>query len=75
MATAKIFKNGQSQAVRLPKNCRFEGAEVEIKKIGDAVLLTPIIHSWDRLIKSIDMFPDDISFIKSKPEFKEKDLF
>ena len=75
MDTAKIFKNGQSQAVRLPRNYRFEGAEVEIKKIGDAVLLTPIIHSWDHLLKSIHMFPEDITFIKDKTEFKEKDLF
>lgn len=64
MAVAKLFKNSQSQAVRLPKRFRFDGEEFEIKKIGDAVLLTPIIHSWDRLLKSINMFPDDIDFIK-----------
>jgi hypothetical protein len=34
MNTAKLFKNGQSQAVRLPEDCRFTGSEVHIKKIG-----------------------------------------
>jgi len=75
MNTAKLFKNGQSQAVRLPKNCRFIGTEVNVTKIGNAVLLTPMVTSWDRLIKSIDMFPDDLEFVRDKPEHKEKDLF
>jgi antitoxin VapB len=39
METAKLFMNGQSQAVRLPKECRFSGDEVGIKKVGDMVLL------------------------------------
>ena len=73
--TAKLFKNGQSQAVRLPKNCRFAGTEVTVKKIGDAILLMPVITSWDHLLKSIDLFPVTISFKKDKPDFKEKDLF
>ena len=41
MKTAKLFKNGQSQAVRLPKEFRFPGREVQIKKIGQAVVLLP----------------------------------
>ena len=75
METAKLFKNGQSQAVRLPKKCRFEGTEVNVKKIGDAVLLMPIITSWNPLLKSIAMFPEDLDFDKDAPEYKEKDLF
>jgi antitoxin VapB len=39
MATAKLFQHGGSQAVRLPKNFRFEGTEVEIEKRGDEVVL------------------------------------
>ncbi len=39
--TAKIFMNGQSQAVRLPKDCRFKDSEILIKKIGDLVVLYP----------------------------------
>lgn len=75
METAKLFMNGQSQAVRLPKKYRFEGGEVEIKRIGDAVLLTPIVHSWSPLLKSISLFPEDLEFTKDKPENNEKDLF
>lgn len=41
MATAKIFRHGGSQAVRLPKAFRFEGTEVSIERRGDQVVLTP----------------------------------
>ena len=41
MDSAKLFYNGRSQAVRLPKEFRFEGEEVYIKKIGSAVVLMP----------------------------------
>ncbi len=41
MATAKLFQHGGSQAVRLPKDFRFEGTEVEIEKRGDEVILRP----------------------------------
>jgi len=77
MNTAKLFQNGQSQAVRLPKNCRFMGEVVHIQKIGDAVLLTPIVTSWEPLIKSIQLFPDDLQFTRdiAEDKDKEKDLF
>ena len=39
MMTAKLFENGRSQAVRLPKECRFSGDEVAVNKIGDIVIL------------------------------------
>lgn len=41
-ATAKLFKHGRSQAVRLPKECRFPGAEVRVIKVGDRVILEPV---------------------------------
>ena len=41
METARLFKNGQSQAVRLPKDFRFEGEKVFIKRVGNAVVLIP----------------------------------
>jgi antitoxin VapB len=40
-ATAKLFKHGRSQAVRLPKAFRFEGAEVRVTRVGDRVILEP----------------------------------
>ena len=42
MATAKLFRNGRSQAVRLPKEFRFEGSEVSVRREGDAVILEPL---------------------------------
>jgi antitoxin VapB len=49
MATAKVFRNGRSQAVRLPKEFRFEGSEVSIRREGDAVILEPLRpRSWPR---------------------------
>lgn len=41
-ATAKLFTHGRSQAVRLPKEFRFEGKEVRVTKIGDKVILEPL---------------------------------
>ena len=46
MLTAKLFENGRSQAVRLPKECRFEGDEVMINKVGDVVFLIPKDNEW-----------------------------
>lgn len=42
MATAKIFMTGRSQAVRLPKEYRFAGSEVSIRKVGEEVILSPV---------------------------------
>ena len=41
-STAKIFTHGRSQAVRLPKEFRFEGKEVQVSRVGDLVILQPI---------------------------------
>ena len=47
-ATAKLFRNGRSQAVRLPAKFRFEGAdEVYVSKVGDKVVLSAKPSSWD----------------------------
>jgi len=62
MKTAKLFKSGKSQAVRLPRAFRFEGNEVIIKKSGNAVVLMPLTNSWEPMIDSLDKFtPDDMS--------------
>ncbi len=47
MTTARVFRNGASQAVRLPKEFRFDADEVCIKRIGSAVLLFPKASAWD----------------------------
>ena len=59
MEVAKLFLNGGSQAVRLPKNCRFSGGEVFINRIGNVVILTPKENSWAEMLSSLDLFTDD----------------
>ena len=59
MHTAKIFKNGNSQAVRLPKEFRFDGDEVFIKRIGSAVVLYEKDSGWDILYESAGQVTDD----------------
>jgi antitoxin VapB len=61
MPTAKIFRNGRSQAVRLPKEFRFEGEEVEIRRSGKKVILEPKKHrEWPRgYWKSWGKVPED----------------
>ena len=59
METAKIFKNGNSQAVRLPKAFRISGDEVKIYKRGNQVILEPMEPTWDTLFDSLDEFPED----------------
>ena len=55
MMTAKLFKNGRSQAVRLPKECQFAGDEVAVNKIGDIVILMPQNNKWSGFLSSFDM--------------------
>lgn len=59
MMTAKLFQNGQSQAVRLPKECRFNGDEVIVNKVGDVVMLVPKSSEWEGFLTSINLFSDD----------------
>ena len=59
MMTAKVFENGRSQAVRLPKECRFNTDEVAVNRIGDIVLLMPKTNKWCSFMQAIDMFSDD----------------
>ncbi len=76
MKTAKLFQNGQSQAVRLPKEFRFEGDEVIIKRSGSAVVLIPANHSWDVLMGSLDKFSEDFITNRNQPEQQvREDLF
>ena len=56
---AKLFKNGQSQAVRLPKQFRFEGTAVSIQKIGESVVLSPIQEGWDSFFEAAGDFSSD----------------
>jgi antitoxin VapB len=80
MNTAKLFWTGRSQAVRLPKEFRFDGKEVRIRRQGNSVVLEPIPTDWkwlDEIVESLggDFMPDG----REQPEMQERpeldDLF
>jgi antitoxin VapB len=76
MKIAKLFQNGQSQAVRLPKEFRFEGEKVFIKKMGRAALLLPTKDPWDFLFHSLHRFSEDFMETRQQPEQQQReDLF
>ena len=77
-ATAKLFQNGQSQAVRLPKEFRFEGeSEVEISRLGDFVLLSPHKTSrWQAMFEAVNEFSDDFELVREDlPQQARAELF
>ncbi len=59
MKTAKLFKNGRSQAIRLPKDFQFTGNDVYIQKHGDAVILVPHEKLWDIFFSGLNSFSED----------------
>ena len=67
MRTAKIFRNGRSQAVRLPKEFRFDGDEVYVKRVGNAVVLLPSRDSWRGLFDSLELFSEDFMESRDQP--------
>lgn len=72
MQTAKLFANGKSQAVRLPKEFRFEGDEVVVKRIGDVVMLMPLRHSAKALKALLDGFDPDFEIEREQPRRQQK---
>ena len=59
LETAKLFMNGQSQAVRLPKEYRFSGSEVTITRLGELVILCPKGKEDELFFSSLGSFTDD----------------
>jgi antitoxin VapB len=68
MQTAKLFANGRSQAVRLPKAFRFSGTDVYIKKVGKMVILLPKDDPWSSLVESLDQFSEDFMADRAQPD-------
>lgn len=67
MERAKIFQSGRSQAVRLPKEFRFQGSEVFVKLVGKAVVLLPMDDAWDSLAQALALFSDDFMSERHQP--------
>ncbi len=76
MKAAKLFKNGQSQAVRLPKEFRFKGEKVFIKRMGNSVVLIPVNDPWQVLFSSLSKFSADFMETRNQPKQQNReDIF
>ena len=69
---AKIFMNGRSQAVRLPKEFRFDEDEVVIKKVGDAVMLFPKRYSRDVLKNALNELDPEFRLERQQPKEQQR---
>lgn len=74
MTTAKLFKSGRSQAVRLPREFRFEGREVRIRRFGQGVILEPAGFDVAEWFKALDRFEGDfMPEGREQPPAQERD--
>jgi antitoxin VapB len=74
MATAKVFRSGNSQAVRIPKAFQLGSDEVEIRRRGDTLVLRPKVNSWAPLLDSLKQFTDDfMADGRHQPEVQKRD--
>lgn len=74
MQKAKLFNNGRSQAVRLPKEFRFKGTAVNIRRVGKAVVLFPVDDPWETLYKALDDFtPDFMADGRNQPQHQVRE--
>lgn len=67
MHTTRVFTNGNSQAVRLPREYRFDGGEVVIKKVGDMVILFPKQYKGARVKELLAAFDHDFQIERAQP--------
>lgn len=71
-AIAKVFKNGASQAIRLPKEFRFDDDEVYVKRIGSAILMFPKDKAWNLMAEAISQFDDSFMPERNQPAKPEE---
>lgn len=72
MDTARIFRNGSSQAVRLPKEYRLPGKDVYVRRLGNVILLIPKKDVWATFMKSLDEFSPDFMEARNQPPVQER---
>ncbi len=80
METAKIFWSGRSQAVRLPRQFRFQGNEVRVRRHANAVILEPLADDWNWLDAIVNKLDEDFArAVEEQPEAQDRpaldDLF
>jgi antitoxin VapB len=69
MFTTKVFRSGNSQAIRIPKEYQIDGEELYINKIGNTIVIFPKNDPWDLFKKSLTDFSDDY-FISGRKQPK-----
>jgi len=72
MQTARLFTNGRSQAVRLPKGCRFQGKDVYVRRLGNVVMLIPKDDPWASLAGSLEHFSPDFMSERLQPPLQKR---
>jgi antitoxin VapB len=75
MQTAKIFKNGRSQAVRLPKDFRLKGESVAVFHLGEAIILQPIHETWMDVCHAMHETDDFFAEPREDLPPEERELF
>jgi antitoxin VapB len=73
MEIAKVFRSGNSQAVRLPKEFRLREDRVYVRRLGDAILLLPYGDPWRSLLNGLDLFSDDFMVTRELGEVEERE--
>jgi antitoxin VapB len=73
--SARLFKNGRSQAVRLPAEYRFTTSEVFIERQGDAVILRPKPQDWNEFFARASKVPSDFLAERTDLPPEERELF
>jgi antitoxin VapB len=73
MDAAKLFVNGNSQAVRLPKQYRFAGDEVVVKRLGNGVVLLPKADPWQVLFEAVGDFTPDLTIQREDEHCQERE--
>lgn len=73
VAKAKLFLHGRSQAVRLPKEFRFEGTEVYVRRVGDEVVLSSKAKaSMQSLVEALDDFEPGFELAREQPQASDE---
>ncbi len=77
VSTAKLFRNGRSQAVRLPREFRFEGDRVRVRRAGRGVLVEPMFTDIDAWFAELDRFATEpfMRHGRQQPATPERDVF
>jgi len=74
---AKVFKNGRSQAIRIPKEFRVDSDEVYIEKVGDSLIIKPKYKDkWDSFFEKLENIDSkDFLLDRNEPKIQDRELF